>query len=81
MKALALSAAYTVPTDGLYYPVVLMSTPFGTTQPSLMSGAGAGMSAPLAGKPRANWFQVGQTSLPTTATPADTSAAIWFAVS
>lgn len=80
-KTLAVSTPYTVPADGLFYAAILMSTAYGTTQPAIMSAGGAGGSVALAGKSRPWWLHGGQASLPNPATPGDTSAAPWFAVS
>ena len=78
---LPLTAPYTVPTDGLYFPVILMATAYGSTQPSLIAGGLAGISGAIAGKPQPTFVQTGQATIPTTATPAATSGAPWFAVS
>lgn len=80
-RVCALTAPYTVTADGLYYPVFLLITGFGTTQPSLVSGGQTGSSVALAGRPKAHWNQNGQVSIPATATPGDTGVAPWFGVS
>lgn len=79
--AIALTTPYTATVEDVFYPVVLMTTAFGTTQPSLVGSGQTGGSVALVGKPKPFWLQATQSSLPTTATPADTGAAIWFAVS
>lgn len=80
-KVLALTAPYTVTADGLFYCVINMTTAFGTTQPSIGSSGQTGISGAIGANPKPNWVQTSQATIPTTATPADTSAAPWFAVS
>lgn len=77
----ALTTPYTVLADGLYFPVLSMTTAFGTTQPSLVAGGATGVSGAISTNPRPAWLQGGQSSIPTTATPADTATAAWFGVS
>lgn len=80
VKACALTAPFTVTADAIYYAVIDMTTAYGTTQPSLGSQTRPVTVAPLAGQPKTFWTQAGQASLPATATPADSSTAVWFAV-
>lgn len=77
----ALTSQYTVTSDGLFYPVWLMTTAYGTTQPSLGGTGINGLGNALGSNPRPNWVQAAQSSLPTTATPAANATALWFAVS
>lgn len=79
--ALALTAPYTVTADGLYYPVIDMTTAYGTTQPSLAGAGASGTSAPLGSNPVAHFVMNTQPSLPTTIVPGTTSVSVWLGVS
>lgn len=80
LKSCALTSPYTVTADGAFYAAVLMTTAYGTTQPSLVSNNATGASGSLAGKPKMNGSQGGQSSLPVTASLSDTGVIVWFAV-
>lgn len=81
LQACALTVPYVVPTVGIYYCAVLMTTAYGTTQPTLGGNSLTGASVALSGKSKVSGIQTSQSSLPDPAALADSGVSIWFGVS
>jgi hypothetical protein len=80
-KAFALTAAYTVPSDGGYYCAFLIDGTFASTNVQLhRCGSNTVASAALAGGVAPHGAQTGQTSLPSSATLSANAIDIWFGV-